>query len=230
MGKITKVSPLAPESFPDLPVIEGVMFAAAQAGVRYQGRTDVMLAQLVHRARTMAGVFTRSATRSAPVLDCQAKIGADSHGRRRDHRQLGQFQCVHRQRTVSTSTRAVTSCRGRRAGPARNARVFSSSTGVIGEPLAARPDHSEAFRACRQTLDKGAIAAAARAIMTTDTFAKRRVCRDSMIGGKTVEDRRHRQRLGHDRARYGDDAGLHLHRCRRRPVRASGHADGTSLM
>ena len=44
MATITKVSPLAPVKFPDLPVIDGVRFATAQAGVKYKGRTDVMLA------------------------------------------------------------------------------------------------------------------------------------------------------------------------------------------
>ena len=39
-----KVSPLAPTRFPDLPAIEGVRIATAEAGVRYAGRTDVMLA------------------------------------------------------------------------------------------------------------------------------------------------------------------------------------------
>ncbi len=77
MGKITAVSPLAPDHFPDLPVIDGVRFATIAAGVRYQGRTDVMLAELAPGS-TVAGAFTRSATRAAPVLDCQAKIGATS--------------------------------------------------------------------------------------------------------------------------------------------------------
>ena len=79
MAKITKVSPLAPASFPDLPAIDGVRFATVEAGVRYQGRTDVMLAVL-DPGTSVAGVFTRSATRAAPVLDCQEKIGGPSDG------------------------------------------------------------------------------------------------------------------------------------------------------
>jgi len=67
-------SPLAPTSFPDLPVIAGVRFAVAAAGVKYQGRTDVMLA-VMSPGTSVAGVFTKSATRAAPVLDCQTKIG-----------------------------------------------------------------------------------------------------------------------------------------------------------
>ena len=66
MATITSVSPLAPAQFPNLPVIDGVRFATTAAGVRYQGRTDVMLAVL-DPGTSIAGVFTRSATRAAPV-------------------------------------------------------------------------------------------------------------------------------------------------------------------
>ena len=73
---MTQISPLAPANFPDLPNIDGVRFASAAAGVKYPNRTDVMLASLAPGA-TIAGVFTRSATRAASVLDCQDKIGGD---------------------------------------------------------------------------------------------------------------------------------------------------------
>ena len=69
------VSPLAPAGFPALPPVAGVRFAAAEAGVRYKGRLDVMLAS-IDAGATLAGVFTRSATRSAPVLWCQDCIAA----------------------------------------------------------------------------------------------------------------------------------------------------------
>ncbi|MDP2737134.1 MAG: bifunctional ornithine acetyltransferase/N-acetylglutamate synthase, partial [Pseudorhodobacter sp.] len=61
------VSPLAPASFPALPVIAGVEFAAIAAGVRYAGRSDVMLARLAP-GTAIAGAFTRSSTRAACVL------------------------------------------------------------------------------------------------------------------------------------------------------------------
>ena len=38
------VSPLAPTEVPDMPVIAGVRLATAAAGIRYKGRTDVLLA------------------------------------------------------------------------------------------------------------------------------------------------------------------------------------------
>ena len=74
MGERLGVSPFAPAAFPSLPEVPGVRFAAVNAGVRYTtGRLDVMLAELA-AGSVMAGTFTRSATRSAPVLWCQDRI------------------------------------------------------------------------------------------------------------------------------------------------------------
>ncbi len=182
MGKITKVSPLAPEAFPSLPVIEGVMFSAAQAGVRYQGRTDVMLA-LLAPGTTMAGVFTKSATRSAPVLDCQAKIGMDSDAGAAIIVNSGNSNAFTGKNGV-ISTRAVTSAVAEALGLPET-RVFSSSTGVIGEPL----PHERITAKLAElagSMDKGAIASAARAIMTTDTFPKG-ASAEIEIDGKTVK-------------------------------------------
>jgi glutamate N-acetyltransferase / amino-acid N-acetyltransferase len=182
MGKITKVSPLAPEAFPDLPVIEGVAFSAVQAGVRYQGRTDVMMARLAP-GTTMAGVFTRSATRSAPVLDCQAKIGLDSAEGAAIIVNSGNSNAFTGKNGV-VSTRAVTTAAAETLGLPET-RVFSSSTGVIGEPLPHERITAK-LNELANTLDKGAIAAAARAIMTTDTFPKGAAAEIS-IDGKPVK-------------------------------------------
>ena len=74
---MTRISPLAPVNFPHLPTIDGgTFFPPPAAGVKYSNRTDVMLASIAPEA-TIAGVFTRSATQAASVLDCQDKIGGD---------------------------------------------------------------------------------------------------------------------------------------------------------
>jgi glutamate N-acetyltransferase/amino-acid N-acetyltransferase len=168
MGKTPPVSPLAPASFPDLPEIGGVRFACAEAGVRYKGRTDVMLVSLAP-GTAIAGVFTRSATRSAAVLDCQAKIGGDPAPGAAILVNSGNANAFTGRRGVA-AVAAVTGAVAERLGiPAE--RVFTSSTGVIGEPLP-----HERITACLDTLaDRLApdgIKGAARAIMTTDTFAK----------------------------------------------------------
>ncbi len=162
------VSPLAPASFPKLPVIEGVRFASCQAGVRYKNRTDVMLAELAE-GTTVAGVFTRSSTRSAAVLDCQAKNGVASSGRAAILVNSGNSNAF----TGKNGAEAVASlCKAVSAelGIDEN-RVFTSSTGVIGEPLP-HERISAKLGELSASLDANGIEGAARAIMTTDTFPK----------------------------------------------------------
>lgn len=168
MGKTLAVSPLAPASFPDLPQIGGVSFATASAGVKYKDRTDVMLTILAP-GTSVAGVFTRSATRSAPVLDCQAKIGQPSVAGAAILVNSGNSNAFTGGRGVE-SVRAITAAVSQATGLPEG-RIFTSSTGVIGEPL----PHDRIIAKIGELAaaqDAAAIEQAARAIMTTDTFAK----------------------------------------------------------
>ncbi|WP_050604586.1 bifunctional glutamate N-acetyltransferase/amino-acid acetyltransferase ArgJ [Ruegeria sp. 6PALISEP08] len=181
MATITKVSPLAPASFPELPAIDGVRFATVEAGVRYQGRTDVMLAVL-DPGTSVAGVFTRSATRAAPVLDCQEKIGGSSDGPAAilvNSGNANAFTGHYGQSSVAEVTQAVSKATG---VPVE--RVFTSSTGVIGEPLPHDRIVSQ-LEVLKSGLSRHAIEDAARAIMTTDTFPKGASAQVE-IDGKTV--------------------------------------------
>jgi glutamate N-acetyltransferase/amino-acid N-acetyltransferase len=166
MAAPAPLSPLAPKSYPALPDIEGVRFATAAAGVRYSGRTDVMLA-LFDAPAAVAGVLTRSKCPSAPVDWCRAHLGA---GRARalvvNSGNANAFTGAIGASAVAHVGDAVGKATGAAPGE-----VFMASTGVIGEPL----DPSRIARA----LD-GLVAAvrpdglmdAARAIMTTDTYPK----------------------------------------------------------
>ena len=58
---------------PDMPAIAGVRLATAAAGIRYAGRTDVLLA-LFDKGTTAAGVLTQSKCPSAPVEWCRGSI------------------------------------------------------------------------------------------------------------------------------------------------------------
>ena len=73
----TAISPLAPQHVPEMPAIAGVTMSTAAAGIRYAGRTDVLLALFDH-GTTAAGVFTRSKCPSAPVEWCRAQL---KHGK-----------------------------------------------------------------------------------------------------------------------------------------------------
>jgi glutamate N-acetyltransferase / amino-acid N-acetyltransferase len=160
------VSPLAPARFPDMPAVAGVRIATAAAGIRYAGRTDVLLA-LLDPGTTVAGVLTRSKCPSAPVDWCRARLkggkaralvvnsGNANAFTGRNGREAAKF-------TADIAARAI------RCTPAD---VFLASTGVIGEPLKA-----QAFDGVMEGLVAGASPGrwqdAARAIMTTDTFPK----------------------------------------------------------
>jgi glutamate N-acetyltransferase/amino-acid N-acetyltransferase len=170
--KKTVVSPFAPEAFPALPPIAGVRLMGGAAGVRYKGRVDVMLAELA-AGSVMAGTFTRSETRSAPVLWCQDRLAALAE--KPSRKKLGivvnsgnanAFTGDNGRKAVE----AVMKTAGKALGcPAGN--VFMASTGVIGEPLPAERITAklEEFTAA---LSPDGMEAAARAIMTTDTFPK----------------------------------------------------------
>jgi glutamate N-acetyltransferase/amino-acid N-acetyltransferase len=173
MGTITAVSPFAPARFPDLPAVRGVRLAAGHAGIRYKGRDDVMLAAL-SPGSAIAGVFTRSRTRSAPVLWCEALIAERREGRAPVGPALilanagnsNAFTGAFGRTTVERSAAAVA-----RAGGADPRAVFVASTGVIGEPLPAEKIEAQAA-ALAAALAPGAWEPAARAIMTTDTYPK----------------------------------------------------------
>jgi len=182
LGKITEVSPLAPATFPQLPVIGGVRFATASAGVKYQGRTDVMLAELAP-GTAVAGVFTRSRTRAAPVLDCQDKIGGACDSGAAILVNSGNANAFTGKNGVA-SVQAITSAVAA-ACDVPQSRVFTSSTGVIGEPLP-HERVTASLAELQSGLDADGIAAAAKAIMTTDTFPKG-ASAEIEVGGTTVK-------------------------------------------
>ena len=163
------VSPLAPPGgFPDLPPVAGVRVASIEAGVRYSGRSDVMLA-VMDPGTVVAGVFTQSATRAAPVLDCEAKIGAHTPDGAAILVNSGNANAFTGTRGVAAVT-AITRQVARTTGIPEQ-RVFTASTGVIGEPLPA-DRITEKLGDLKKQLSPAGIAGAAEAIMTTDTFAK----------------------------------------------------------
>jgi glutamate N-acetyltransferase / amino-acid N-acetyltransferase len=180
-----KASPLAPDRFPDLPNIRGVRFAAAEAGVKYTDRLDVMLA-VAQPGSSVAGVFTSSATRSAPVLDCQSKLAASAARPEQGTAILvnsgnaNAFTGHRGEESVLAVCRAVSS-----VSDVPINRVFTASTGVIGEPL----PHEKIISIIGDLDDALAednLSDAARAIMTTDTFAKGSHT-DVKIGGTPVK-------------------------------------------
>ncbi len=175
----TSISPLAPTDVPEMPAIAGVKLATAAAGIRYTGRTDVLLA-VMDKGTTVAGVFTKSKCPSAPVEWCRAKLG---RGQARALVVNSGNANAFTGKTGKQST-ALTAQTAAKAVGCTTGDVFLASTGVIGEPLDATK-----FDGVLATLAEAATPdhwmAAAKAIMTTDTFPKV-ATRTALIGGVEV--------------------------------------------
>lgn len=166
MGSTAKPSPFAPQTLPVLPAIEGVRFATTEAGIRYKNRTDLLIG-VFEPGTAVAGVLTKSKTCSAAVLACRdhlkggaARALVVNSGNANTFTGRKGTEAVHL--TVEFAAKA--------AGCTAN-EVFVASTGVIGEPMdASKFTGLLAHLAKDATPD--AFEAAARAIMTTDTYPK----------------------------------------------------------
>lgn len=163
---MASVSPFAPATVPVLPALKNVRLAAAQAGIKYAGRDDLMV-MVFDEPVIVAGVFTQSRCPSAPVDLCRTHLAngtaralvvnsgnANAFTGKKGHEAA--------QATIDMAAAAL-KCPGNQ--------VFISSTGVIGEPL----DASKFDALLAETMDRATDdgwAEAASAIMTTDTFPK----------------------------------------------------------
>ncbi len=161
----TTVSPLA-VPLPHLPPLPGVLLGAAEAGIRYRGRTDVVMME-VPEGSTVAGVFTSNKCPGAPVDWCRqalrggrARMVVVNAGNANVFTgRAGREACA----TTADAAARLVGCKARE--------VFVASTGVIGEVL----PHEKlvaALPALHASLRDAAWEAAARGIMTTDTFPK----------------------------------------------------------
>ena len=176
---MAKISPLAPKRFPKIPAIAGVTLATVAAGLRYRSQLDVLLVETA-LGTTVAGMLTKSQTASAPVQWCRKALkGRAARGLVVNSGNANVF-------TGKVGEQAVTKTVNKAASllkcPKNN--VYVCSTGVIGEDLPVQkildrlPD-------LYGSLKPGDWEAAARAIMTTDTFPKGSV-RTATIAGKKV--------------------------------------------
>ena len=162
----TKIAPLAPKHYPELPELQGVRLSSIEAGIKYQGRKDLCLIAFDNPAE-IAGVFTTSKCPSAPVDWCRKHLGK------------GKANCVV---INSGNANAFTGKKGAEAVKltakaaakvlgCKESSVFLASTGVIGEPLDAG-DFGKHLKISKKLLKQDGWRGAAEAIMTTDTYPK----------------------------------------------------------
>ena len=168
----TSRAPLAPARFPDLPKVKGVQSATASRGFyRPRGleRDDVFLFTLAEGSHC-GGVFTRSTTASADVLWCRKAL-EESGGKARtlvvnagnSNAFTGPKGIAKNEATLSAITHTL--------GVPKTA-SYLAATGVIGEPLDNDNDIGELIPDMSTRLGPVNWLQAAKAFMTTDTFAK----------------------------------------------------------
>jgi glutamate N-acetyltransferase/amino-acid N-acetyltransferase len=162
------ISPLA-VPFPVIAPIAGVELATARAGFYKERRDDLLLMRFA-AGTTAAGVFTRHGVGSAPVDWCKdALAGGGGEGVRALIVNAG---CANSftGRPGAGAARRLAEAVAAAVGCARR-QVMMASTGVIGVVL----DDAKAtprVPTLVERLDPDNWLAAAKAIMTTDTFAK----------------------------------------------------------
>ncbi len=159
-------SPLAPERIAKLSAVDGVVLATARTGEKYTGRPDVLLA-LFGAGTSVAGVFTRSKTASAPVDWCRAALAGGSA--RALIVNAGNANAFTGQAGIEAVARIAAIAA--RIADCSEREVFLASTGVIGETL----DPGRIIRmlgGMAATASPDNWAEAAQAICTTDTYVK----------------------------------------------------------
>ena len=199
------VSPLA-VPLPELPPLAGVRLSATAAGIRYQGRTDVVMMEVAPNS-TVAGVFTSNKCPGAPVDWCRASLKG---GKARMVVVNAGNANVFTGKAGRDACAATAAAAAKLAGcPAKQ--VFVASTGVIGEVL----PHEKLIAvlpALQEALAEDGWEAAARG-HHDDRHVPQGVDPDGADRRRDGADHRDRQGQRHDRAGYGDDAVLRVHRC-----------------
>lgn len=179
MAKTLPQSPLAPKNFAELPPIKGVRLATAATEIKYKGRDDLLFCGL-DRESTVAGVLTTSKTCSAPVDLCRANL------------KTGKVRAIVVNASnanaftgkAGVKTVQATICEARKVVGCQATEIYVASTGVIGERLDPVPITSR-LSDLNENAGGNAWMAAARAIMTTDTFPKLATA-TARLGGKSV--------------------------------------------
>jgi glutamate N-acetyltransferase/amino-acid N-acetyltransferase len=153
-----------------------VLLGTAEAGVRYEGRTDLTVMQFAE-GTTVAGVFTQNTMPGAPVTWCQDALTASGGAARALVVKAGNANVFTAEEGMN-ACRAIADCTAD-ALDCPTDQVMLSATGVIGEPL---PYEKVTAILPDVPLAADGWADAADAILTTDTFPKGCTVETDIVG------------------------------------------------
>ena len=175
---IDYISPFAVD-FPAVPPVKGVRLAAACTGMKYEKRNDIMLVELTENT-TVAGVFTRNSMCGAPINWCKSIL---ERGTARALVVNAGIANVFAGKQGTDVVEATAEATAKMLGCEQD-EVYIAATGVIGEQVD-KDKLLATLPTLRHKLSTENWGDAARAIMTTDTFAKG-LSYKAFIGGTEV--------------------------------------------
>ena len=146
--------------------IDGLDFKIFKSGIK-KNNTDLLLVTFP-KLSSISGVFTKSKTPSAAVIDCIKKINFKNRSIRClvvNSGNANAFTGMKGTKTVNKITKFLSNLYN-----CDENEVFSSSTGVIGEEL--NPSKITSCIKNKKPVFVNSIEEAAKSIMTTDTFPK----------------------------------------------------------
>ena len=152
-------------------ILSGARFSALSANIKYQNKKDLMLIHL-ESGSTIAGVFTKSLTRSPSVMWSEKiikNVGELSKGPFAILVNSGNANAFTGEQGHDAVKQTMGSLSGALGISLR--RVLMASTGVIGERLPFQKI-VDAIPGLIKGLSETQIQSCARAIMTTDTYPK----------------------------------------------------------
>lgn len=163
-----------------LPIVPGVRVASAGAGIRYQGRDDLVLFEFSSGTR-VAAVFTRNRFCAAPVDVARRHLEAVP-----TRYLLINSGNANAGTGMEGVVAAESCCAGVAAlGECEAEAVLPFSTGVIGEPLPVAAVNA-ALPTLFASLQEDGWVQAAQAIMTTDTVPKGCSRQVTLAGGEVT--------------------------------------------
>ncbi len=151
--------------------IDGLDIKIFKSGIK-KNKTDLLLITLP-KFSSISGVFTKSKTPSAAVIDCKNKVNLKNNFIRClvvNSGNANAFTGEKGTKTVNQITEFLSNLYN-----CNQNEVFSSSTGVIGEEL--NPSKIISCIKNKKPVFENSIKEAAKSIMTTDTFPKYAISR-----------------------------------------------------
>jgi len=179
--KLTR-SPLAPESFPELPHVKGMQVATHSLGMYKTSRDDLMVVRFPHGA-SCGGAFTRSLTRSCDIDWCREALEASEGKAQALIVNAGNSNAFTFEKGIAKNNATLDAYEQLSGAPRHE--CYLGATGVVGVPVTPGLISDVLSDVWERLSSDFNWLTLASSFMTTDTFPKG-AGRIVKVGGKTI--------------------------------------------